>query len=62
MPGCEATLRASRSARMALDLVIVGGGPAGISTAVEAREAGIERDAIVILEKGPAHSYAIRKF
>src|SRR4051812_37239227 len=47
---------------MALDLVIVGGGPAGISTAVEAREAGIDRDAIVILEKGPAHSYAIRKF
>ncbi len=47
---------------MPLDLLIVGAGPAGISTAVEAREAGIDRDAIVILEKGPAHSYAIRKF
>ncbi|HUJ26784.1 MAG TPA: NAD(P)-binding domain-containing protein [Myxococcales bacterium] len=47
---------------MALDLLIVGGGPAGISTAVEAREAGIEREKIVILEKGPAHSYAIRKY
>ncbi|HEY6908444.1 MAG TPA: NAD(P)-binding domain-containing protein [Myxococcales bacterium] len=47
---------------MSLDLVIVGGGPAGISTAVEAREAGIDREAILILEKGPAHSYAIRKF
>jgi thioredoxin reductase (NADPH) len=47
---------------MALDLLIVGAGPAGISTAVEAREAGIEGEAILILEKGPAHSYAIRKF
>jgi len=47
---------------MPLDLLIVGAGPAGISTAVEAREAGIDRDAIVMLEKGPAHSYAIRKF
>src|SRR5690242_19005449 len=62
MPGCEEALRASRSARMLLDLVIVGGGPAGISAAVEAREAGIDREAIRILEKGPAHSYAIRKF
>jgi thioredoxin reductase len=44
------------------DLVIVGAGPAGISTAVEAREAGIGRKRILILEKGPAHSYAIRKF
>lgn len=47
---------------MALDLLIVGGGPAGISTAVEAREAGISSEAIVILEKGPHHSYAIRKY
>jgi len=44
------------------DLIIVGAGPAGISTAVEAREAGIGRERILILEKGPAHSYAIRKF
>ncbi|MCA1828877.1 MAG: NAD(P)-binding domain-containing protein [Myxococcales bacterium] len=44
------------------DLVIVGAGPAGISTAVEAREAGIAADRIVVLEKGPAHSYAIRKY
>ena len=47
---------------MLLDLLIVGAGPAGISTAVEAREAGIAADRIVVLEKGPAHSYAIRKF
>lgn len=45
-----------------LDLVIVGAGPAGISTAVEARDAGIAPEKILILEKGPAHSYAIRKF
>jgi len=47
---------------MELDLLIVGAGPAGISTAVEAREAGIAAGKIVILEKGPEHSYAIRKF
>ena len=44
------------------DLVIVGAVLAGISTAVEAREAGIGRERILILEKGPAHSYVIRKF
>lgn len=44
------------------DLVIVGAGPAGISTAVEAREAGIPAERILILEKGPEHSYAIRKY
>lgn len=47
---------------MTLDLIIVGAGPAGISTAVEAREAGIEGGSILVLEKGPAHSYAIRKY
>ena len=47
---------------MVLDLLIVGAGPAGISTAVEAREAGIEQDKILVLEKGPQHSYAIRKY
>jgi len=44
------------------DLIIVGAVLAGISTAVEAREAGIGRERILILEKGPAHSYVIRKF
>jgi thioredoxin reductase (NADPH) len=47
---------------MLLDLLIVGAGPAGISTAVEARDAGIPAEKIIILEKGPAHSYAIRKY
>lgn len=44
------------------DLIIVGAAPAGISTAVEARKAGIGRKRILILEKRPAHSCAIRKF
>jgi len=44
------------------DLIIVGAGPAVISTAVEAREAGVGRERILILGKGPAHSHAIRKF
>lgn len=47
---------------MDYDLVIVGAGPAGICTAVEAREAGIPAHRILVLEKGPAHSYAIRKY
>ncbi|MBI3132715.1 MAG: NAD(P)-binding domain-containing protein [Acidobacteria bacterium] len=42
-----------------LDLLIVGAGPAGISTAVEARRAGIER--LMLLEKGPSHSWSIEK-
>ena len=42
-----------------LDLLIVGTGPAGIATAVEARQAGIER--ILLLEKGPSHSFSIEK-
>ncbi|HJU84271.1 MAG TPA: NAD(P)-binding domain-containing protein [Holophagaceae bacterium] len=42
-----------------LDLLIVGAGPAGIATAVEAKRAGIER--ILLLEKGPRHSYSIEK-
>ncbi|MBP1771311.1 MAG: oxidoreductase [Holophagaceae bacterium] len=42
-----------------LDLLIVGAGPAGIATAVEARQAGIQR--ILLLEKGPSHSFSIEK-
>ena len=42
-----------------LDLLIVGAGPAGIATAVEARRAGIQR--ILLLEKGPGHSFSIEK-
>lgn len=42
-----------------LDLLIVGAGPAGIATAVEARRAGIQH--LLLLEKGPSHSFSIEK-
>src|ERR1043166_2328203 len=44
------------------DLLVVGAGPAGISTAIEARAAGVPSSQIVVLEKGAEHSYAIRRF
>jgi thioredoxin reductase (NADPH) len=44
------------------EMIIIGAGPAGISMAAEARGVGIPADKIVILEKGDAHSWAIRKF
>jgi thioredoxin reductase (NADPH) len=44
------------------DLIIIGAGPAGLSMAAEARAAGIAADKILILEKGEAHSWSIRKF
>lgn len=42
-----------------LELIVIGAGPAGIATAVEARRAGINR--LVLLEKGPTHSFSIEK-
>lgn len=42
-----------------LDLLVIGAGPAGIATAVEARQAGIEK--ILLVEKGPTHSFSIEK-
>ncbi|HEV7858150.1 MAG TPA: NAD(P)-binding domain-containing protein [Pyrinomonadaceae bacterium] len=44
------------------ELIIIGAGPGGISMAAEARAIGINAERILILEKGPAHSWAIRKF
>jgi len=44
------------------DLIIIGAGPAGLSMAAEARAAGISADKVLILEKGEAHSWSIRKF
>ena len=44
------------------DLIIIGAGPAGLSMAVEARSAGIAADKLLVLEKGEAHSWSIRKF
>jgi thioredoxin reductase (NADPH) len=43
-------------------MIIIGAGPAGISMAAEARGVGIAPEKILILEKGDAHSWAIRKF
>ena len=44
------------------EMIIIGAGPAGISMAAEARGVGIPTEKIVVLEKGDAHSWAIRKF
>ncbi|HEY0320550.1 MAG TPA: NAD(P)-binding domain-containing protein [Pyrinomonadaceae bacterium] len=44
------------------ELIIIGAGPAGISMAAEARNVGIAPEQLLILEKGQAHSWAIRKF
>lgn len=43
------------------DLIVIGAGPAGISIAVEARQAGIAADKILILEKAEEHSWTLRK-
>lgn len=45
-----------------LDLVVVGAGPAGIALGAEAVAAGVPREKVLILEKGEAHSFTIRKF
>src|SRR5687767_9532250 len=62
-PPC-ASLAGADSGRIAdmraVDLLVVGAGPAGISLAVEARAAGVEADAIQLLEKSREHSWAIR--
>lgn len=43
-------------------VVAVGGGPAGISLAIECIELGLKARDILILEKGPKPIWAIRKF
>jgi len=42
-----------------LNVAVVGGGPAGISVAVECQRAGIH--GVVVLEKGDTHNYMINK-
>jgi len=42
------------------DIVIIGGGPGGIGTAIEAKVLGLDR--ILLLEKSDNHSDTIRKF
>lgn len=44
------------------DILIIGAGPAGISMAVEARQAGIDPANILIIEKAHEHSFSIRKY
>jgi thioredoxin reductase (NADPH) len=45
-----------------LDLVIVGAGPAGIALGAEAVAAGLAPERLLVLERGDAHSWSIRKF
>jgi len=47
---------------MMYDIIIIGAGPAGISMAVEAKNAGVPVDKILILEKAEEHSFTIKKF
>jgi thioredoxin reductase (NADPH) len=47
---------------MLYDIIIIGAGPAGISMAVEAKNAGVPTDKILILEKAEEHSFTIKKF
>ncbi len=42
------------------DIIIIGGGPGGIGTAVEAKALGVEK--ILLIEKSDNHSDTIRKF
>lgn len=44
------------------DIIIIGAGPAGISMAVEAVNAGISTERILILEKSEEHSFTIKKY
>lgn len=44
------------------DLIVIGAGPAGISMAVEARNAGIDSSKILIIEKAEEHSFTIKKY
>ena len=42
------------------DIIVIGGGPCGIATVVEARAKGLKK--VLLLEKGDNHSQTIRKF
>jgi len=42
------------------DLIIIGGGPGGIGSVVEAKELGLEK--VLMIEKTDNHSHTIRKF
>ncbi len=42
------------------DIIIIGAGPAGISLAMEARNAGVDKDKILMIDKAESHSWVIR--
>ncbi len=44
------------------DLIIVGGGPAGIALAAEAKAAGVLPERVLVLEKAEEHSWIIRRY
>ncbi|RMD51402.1 MAG: cbb3-type cytochrome oxidase assembly protein CcoS, partial [Ignavibacteria bacterium] len=44
------------------EIIIIGAGPAGISMASEAVEAGIDSEKILLLEKAHEHSFTIKKY
>lgn len=43
-------------------ILIIGGGPAGISMAVEAHNSGIDPSKIILIEKAEEHSFSIKKY
>jgi thioredoxin reductase (NADPH) len=43
-------------------MIVIGAGPAGISMAVEARNAGVPADAMLVLEKAEEHSFTLKKY
>jgi thioredoxin reductase (NADPH) len=43
-------------------MVIIGAGPAGISMAVEARNAGVTPEGLLVLEKAEEHSFTLKKY
>jgi thioredoxin reductase (NADPH) len=45
-----------------LDMIIIGAGPAGISMAVEARNAGVPPDRLLVLERAEEHSFTLKKY
>lgn len=47
---------------MIYDIIIIGAGPAGISMAVEAVNAGVDHTKILIIEKSKEHSFTIKKY
>jgi thioredoxin reductase (NADPH) len=43
-------------------MIVIGAGPAGISMAVEARNAGVPADGLLVLEKAEEHSFTLKKY